>query len=62
MLPECQLFELCCHLCEQAEEVLMPLVEHGLLVELMDIAERPTGSNSTGYGYRCFAALTMVQN
>lgn len=41
MLPECQLFgTLGCHLCEQAEEVLMPLVEHGLLVELMDIAER----------------------
>jgi hypothetical protein len=39
MLPECQLFgTLGCHLCEQAEEVLMPLVEHGLLVELMDIA------------------------
>ncbi|OCX97563.1 MAG: glutaredoxin, partial [Pseudomonas sp. K35] len=42
MLPECQLFgTLGCHLCEQAEEVLMPLVEYGLLVELIDIAERP---------------------
>lgn len=40
MLPECQLFgTLGCHLCEQAEAVVMPLVEHGLLVELMDIAD-----------------------
>ena len=37
MLPECQLFgTLGCHLCEQAEAVVMPLVEHGLLVELLD--------------------------
>lgn len=41
MLPECQLFgTLGCHLCEQAEALLMPLVTHGLLVELVDIAER----------------------
>jgi len=41
-LPECQLFgTLGCHLCEQAETVMLPLVEHGLLVELLDIAERP---------------------
>jgi len=41
MIPECQLFStLGCHLCEQAESVLMPFVEHGLLVELVDIAER----------------------
>ncbi|MDD0976855.1 glutaredoxin family protein [Pseudomonas fontis] len=40
MLPECQLFgTLGCHLCEVAEALLMPLVEHGLLVELVDIAE-----------------------
>lgn len=40
-LPECQLFgTLGCHLCEQAEVVVMPLVENGLLVELLDIAER----------------------
>ncbi|MFF7065746.1 glutaredoxin family protein [Pseudomonas sp. NPDC008258] len=40
MLPECQLFgTLGCHLCEVAEAVLMPFVEHGLLVELVDIAE-----------------------
>ena len=40
MLPECQLFgTLGCHLCELAEEELMPLVEHGLMVELVDIAE-----------------------
>lgn len=38
MLPECQLFgTLGCHLCEAAESELMPLVEHGLLVELVDI-------------------------
>lgn len=40
MLPECQLFgTLGCHLCEQAEAMLMPWVEQGLLVELVDIAE-----------------------
>ncbi|MBC3420201.1 MULTISPECIES: glutaredoxin family protein [unclassified Pseudomonas] len=40
MLPECQLFgTLGCHLCEVAEAVLMPFVEHGLLVELVDIAD-----------------------
>lgn len=40
MLPECQLFStLGCHLCEVAEAVLMPFVEHGLLVELIDIAD-----------------------
>lgn len=41
MLPECQLFgTLGCHLCEVAEALLMPFVEHGLLVELIDIADR----------------------
>lgn len=41
MLPECQLFgTLGCHLCEVAEALLMPLVEHGLLVELVDIADQ----------------------
>lgn len=40
MLPECQLYgTLGCHLCEIAEALLMPLVEHGLLVELVDIAD-----------------------
>ena len=40
MLPECQLFgTLGCHLCEVAEAVLMPFVEHGLLVELFDITD-----------------------
>ncbi len=40
MPPECQLYgTLGCHLCELAEEVLMPLVEHGLMVELVDIGE-----------------------
>ncbi|NQD80624.1 glutaredoxin family protein [Pseudomonas seleniipraecipitans] len=41
MLPECQLLgTLGCHLCEYAEAVLMPFVERGLLVELVDIADR----------------------
>lgn len=40
MPPECQLFgTLGCHLCEVAETELMPLVEHGLQVELLDIAD-----------------------
>jgi hypothetical protein len=40
MLPECQLLgTLGCHLCEVAEALLMPFVEHGLLVELIDIAD-----------------------
>ncbi|MGO2487195.1 MAG: glutaredoxin family protein [Pseudomonas taetrolens] len=43
MPPECQLFgTLGCHLCEIAEEVVMPLVEHGLMVELVDIADSDT--------------------
>ena len=40
MLPECQLFgTLGCHLCEIAEAEIMPLVESGLLVELVDITD-----------------------
>lgn len=40
MLPECQLYgTLGCHLCEVAEAVLMPFVDRGLLIELVDIAE-----------------------
>jgi hypothetical protein len=40
MLPECQLFgTLGCHLCEIAEAEIMPLVEHGLQVELVDITD-----------------------
>ena len=40
MYPECELLgTLGCHLCEVAEAVLMPLVEGGLLVALVDIAE-----------------------
>jgi hypothetical protein len=43
MLPECQLFgTLGCHLCEVAEAMLMPFVENGLLVELVDIADGET--------------------
>ena len=39
MPSECQLFgTLGCHLCELAEAEVMPLVQHGLLVELIDIA------------------------
>lgn len=42
MLPECQLLgTLGCHLCGYAEAVLMPFVENGLLVELVDIADGP---------------------
>jgi hypothetical protein len=42
MIPECQLFgTLGCHLCEVAEAELLPFVEHGLLVELVDIIENP---------------------
>ena len=42
MLPECQLLgTLGCHLCDYAEAVLMPFVESGLLVELLDIADEP---------------------
>jgi len=44
MLPECQLFgTLGCHLCEQAEAVVMPLVEHGLLVELLELVRNRPG-------------------
>lgn len=51
MPPECQLFgTLGCHLCERAEGVLMPLVEHGLMVELVDIAEHE--SMVEAYGLR----------
>lgn len=40
MLAECQLFgTLGCHLCEIAEAEIIPLVEHGLLVELVDITD-----------------------
>ncbi|MBK5544589.1 MULTISPECIES: glutaredoxin family protein [Pseudomonas] len=40
MLPECQLLgTVGCHLCEIAEAEIMPLVEGGLLVELVDITE-----------------------
>ena len=40
MPSECQLLgTLGCHLCELAEAEVMPLVQHGLLVELIDIAD-----------------------
>ncbi|MBD8494404.1 glutaredoxin family protein [Pseudomonas syringae] len=42
MPPECQLFSKPgCHLCEVAEGLLLPLVEYGLMVELVDIADDP---------------------
>ena len=51
MLPECQLFStLGCHLCEIAEAEIMPLVEHGLLVELVDITD--PDDLSEAYGLR----------
>ena len=51
MAPECQLFTtLGCHLCELAEEEIMPLVEHGLMVELVDIAD--SESLFEAYGLR----------
>jgi len=60
MLPECQLFgTLGCHLCELAEAELMPLVEHGLMVELVDIAEDETLFEA--YGLR-IPVLRRVDN
>ncbi|GAB3393420.1 glutaredoxin family protein [Azotobacter armeniacus] len=51
MLPECQLFGTPgCHLCEVAEGLLIPFVENGLLVELVDIAEDE--SRVARYGLR----------
>ena len=42
MKPDCQLFgTLGCHLCEQAQSLLMPWVAQGLLVELLDIVDDP---------------------
>jgi len=40
MFAECQLLgTVGCRLCELAEDELMPLVEYGLQVELIDIAD-----------------------
>lgn len=51
MPPECRLFgTLGCHLCEVAEAELLPLVEHGLLVELVDIGDE--GGLIEEYGLR----------
>lgn len=51
MPPECQLFTtLGCHLCELAEVEIMPLVEHGLMVELVEIAD--TEALVEAYGLR----------
>jgi len=41
--PPCQLFgTLGCHLCEQAESLLLPWISQGLTLELIDISEHPT--------------------
>lgn len=49
MLPVCQLFgTLGCHLCELAEEVLMPFAAAGVPIELVDIAEREEWVESYG--------------
>jgi len=51
MPPECQLLgTLGCHLCEVAEAELMPMVEHGLMVELVDIGE--SAAMTDAYGLR----------
>jgi len=40
--PPCQLFgTLGCHLCEQAESLLLPWISQGLTLELIDISEHP---------------------
>ncbi|MDY0248812.1 MAG: glutaredoxin family protein [Pseudomonas sp.] len=42
MSADCELFgTLGCHLCEEAEQVLQPLVARGLIVELLDIIDSP---------------------
>jgi len=42
LFPDYQLFgTLGCHLCEQAENLLLPWVNQGLRVELIDISEQP---------------------
>lgn len=60
MFPDCQLLgTLGCHLCEQAEAVLMPLVARGLQVEVIDIAERESWVEE--YGQR-IPVLRRVDN
>lgn len=40
MAVSCQLYETAgCHLCEQAQLLLMPFVQGGVQIELIDIAE-----------------------
>jgi hypothetical protein len=63
MLPECQLFgTLGCHLCEVAEAELMPFVEHGLLVELVDIAEDESWLRLTACGFLYCAEWILAQS
>lgn len=51
MPPECQLFvTLNCHVCAAAETELMPLVEHGLMLELIHIAD--SAAMTDEYGLR----------
>lgn len=61
MPPECQLFgTLGCHLCEVAEALLMPFVEHGLLVELVDIADNEIWVEQYSLKIPCCAVATMA--
>lgn len=63
MLPECQLLgTLGCHLCEYAEAVLMPFVENGLLVELVDIADQPGLLERYALVIPCCGAPTPAAN
>ncbi len=49
MFPECQLFgTLGCPMCEAADALLMPFVERGLLVALIDIAEQESWVEAYG--------------
>jgi hypothetical protein len=49
MDPYCQLLVTSsCHLCHDAEVILMPFVEHGLLVEVIDIVDLEQGVERYG--------------
>lgn len=63
MYPECELLgTLGCHLCEVAEAVLMPFVERGLLVELVDIAECEGKFKPMACASRCCAGSIQAQS
>lgn len=60
MPAQCQLLSTPgCHLCEIAEAYLLPLIEHGLMVELVDISESTTLADA--YGLR-IPVLRRVDN